>query len=454
MEERKPKKIRKMFDIIPPESKEEEDYFTPEKLEEEIEEIPAVEPTEEAPEEFEDLGEEERVFPKDIFTPKSPINKKKIFIIGGIICLLIIGFVVYFSLSRAEVVLHPKTETMEFQTTLNIDKNIAFIDLDNNKIPGQVFQVEKEKEKELPATQEKELREKARGTITVYNQYSSASQTLVKATRFVSEQGKLFRTTETITVPGAKIEEGEIIPSSVDVEVVAAEPGEEYNIGPTSFTIPGFKGTAKYTGFYGRSNKPMTGGAVGRVKIVSAEDIQGAKDILIAELEEEAKNELEKRVPSELKILKETTAVEVVESSSNVEAEQPAEKFTVKVKVAAKVLGFSENDAISLVNDNLKSKISEDKTLIPDTIKINYNLADINLEKGIATLNCEIKEDVAWKISVDETRHELAGKKETEVRQYLASQPEIESAKVIFWPFWVKKIPSNEEKIKVIVEWE
>jgi len=207
---------------------------------------------------------------------------------------------------------------------------------------------------------------------------------LVKTTRFVSEDGKLFRTIKTITVPGAKIEEGEIIPSSIDVEVIAAEPGKEYNIGPSSFTIPGFKGTAKYAGFYGRSKEAMSGGVVGKVKVVSAEDIQGATDILVAELQETVKNELDKKVPSELKTLKETTLVELAESSSSVEAGQPAEKFTVKVKMIAKVLSFSENDAVFLINNNLKNKISENKKLIPETIEISYELSDINLEKGTA----------------------------------------------------------------------
>ena len=342
---------------------------------------------------------------------------------------------------------------MQFKTDLNIDKNLAFIDLESNNVPGQLFQVEKEAEKDFPATKEKEVQEKARGVITVYNQYSSAPQTLVKGTRFVSEEKeRLFRTTETITIPGAQIEEGQIISSSINVEIEAAEPGKDYNIGPSSFTIPGFQGTAKYAGFYGKSIEPMTGGAIGKVKVVSAEDIQGAKDILAVELKKKAKEELQKRVPSDLHILKDASIEDIVESSSSVEANQPAEKFTVKVKVAAKVLGFSEKDAISLINSNIKEKISENKTLIPDTIKINYIVKDVNLDKGTARISCEVSEDLASKIDVEELRRTLAGKNEVEVRQYFTSRSEIESAKVIFWPFWVKKIPEKENKIKITID--
>lgn len=395
---------------------------------------------------------EEPIFPEGLFIPKAPKRKKKFFIIAGIILLVLIGLVSYFTFSKAEVVIKPKTETMQFKTDLSLDKNIAFIDLESNKIPAQFFQVEKEGQKEFPATQERDVQEKARGIIIIYNQYSSAPQTLVKGTRFISEKEKLFRTTETIVIPGAQIEEGKIAPSSINVSVEAAEPGKDYNIGPSLFTIPGFKGTPKYTGFTGKSDQPMSGGVIGKVKVVTANDIQAAKDILAVELKKSAKDDLKKRIPSDLNILQDTSTEEVIESSSSAEADQPAEKFTIKIKVMAKVLGFSENDAISLINSNLKEKISGNKTVILGTVKINYTVTDINLEKGAAKLSCDVSEDLAWNVDVDQIRKELVGKNELEVRQYLTSHSEIESAKVIFWPFWIKKIPSEESKIKITID--
>ena len=102
---------------------------------------------------------------------------------------------------------------------------------------------------------------KASGIITVFNEYSSDSQRLVASTRFLSSSGKIFRAIEDIYIPGAQLNDDEIIPSSIDVEVVANYLGAEYNIGPSDFTIPGFKGTVKYAGFYGKSNTAMNGGS-------------------------------------------------------------------------------------------------------------------------------------------------------------------------------------------------
>ena len=377
-------------------------------------------------------------------------KKRKILIFAGIIIVLL-SLILWPGLSKTEVTIKPKAENAHFKTELTIDKGIAFIDMSNNKIPAQLFKVEKEEKKEFPATAEKDLAERAKGKITVYNQYSSVQQILVKSTRFLSKDNKMFRTTRTIIIPGAKVENGQIIPSSVDVEVIAVEPGESYNIGPSKFTIPGFKGTAKYAGFYGESKEPMSGGIKGKVRVVSAEDIQGAKDVLLAELKNQAEENLKKQIPSNLEILEKSKTEEVVESSSNVKENQPAEKFTEHVKIAIKELAFDKKNAISLVNDNFRKKLSESKIIIPNTTKISYSIVDINLEKGWAKLSVDAEETVAPKIDTEKIKKDIAKKNEIEVRQYFASFSDIENVKISFWPFWVKKVSSKKDKIKINV---
>ena len=102
---------------------------------------------------------------------------------------------------------------------------------------------------------------KASGIITVFNEYSSDSQRLVASTRFLSSSGKIFRAIEDIYIPGMKTDGDEVIPGSIDAEVMANYLGTEYNISPSDFTIPGFKGTPKYDGFYGKSDTSMSGGS-------------------------------------------------------------------------------------------------------------------------------------------------------------------------------------------------
>ena len=448
----KEKKIIKMQDIVFPTSvgtptdvgAPEEEIF-PEPVVEEI----AIETGPESDDK--DIFAEGFNLPEEI--KQKPAKERKKFWKGALVAGVVLFAIILISSSaKTKITIKARTEMVEFQTELTIDKNIAFIDLESSKIPGQFFQIEKEGEKEFPTTQEKELKESARGVVTVYNAYNSAPQTLVKGTRFVSEKGKVFRTTKIIVIPGAQVQEGKIVPNSVEVELEASEPGDKYNIEPTSFTIPGFKGTAKYTGFYGESAEPMAGGIIGKVKVVSEEDFQGAKDILTIELQKNAKDELRNKIPTGLEVLDDIILEEVLEVSSSVKVGAPAEKFTLKVKVLAKVLGFNKDDAISLINDNFQTKLSEDKMLMPETIDFSQSVIDINMEEGMAKLLYDVKEKVIWKVDTNKIREDLAGMNEVAVRQYIISRTEIENVKISFSPFWIKKVPSKENKIKISVE--
>lgn len=445
----------------------EEPVFIPEPRIERVEETPK---SKDFGEEFRDLGEKEEQFDElfrkkkekeEIFYQPKPSKEKMSFkfftakrVITFLVALILIagGFVLYFILPKAQIIINPKKEDVRLETEITADKSIDSIDLKNNKIPAQIFQIETEDSRKFPTTGEKEVEEKAKGTIVVYNQYSSSEQTLVKTTRFLSENGKIFRLTETVIIPGASIDEGRIIPSSKEVTVEADEAGELYNIGPSKFTIPGFEGTAKYTAFYGQSTEPMTGGAKGKMKVATKQDIEGATQIVSAELKNKVKDEFIKKIPRELKTLDNSQALEVVESDSTLEADEPGKEFTITVKVKAWGLAFKEEDVFSLAKENIKEKISQDKILISSSIKVDYKNVKTDSAQGKTNFTAQVEAKTAWNIDEDRLKKDLAGKDEIEVRKYLSSLAEIETAKVIFWPFWVTKIPTNKDKIKIIIK--
>jgi len=366
--------------------------------------------------------------------------------------LLMAGLVVYLILPRAEILISPKTETVSFELSVKGSKNISKIDPVLNKIPVQLIRIEKTVERDFKATGEKQLNEKARGIITVYNEYSSSPQTLVATTRFLAENGKLFRINKTVVVPGAKVEEGKIAASAIDIEVEADQPGEEYNIGPAKFTIPGLQGTVKYAGFYGRSKAPMTNGSKELVKVVSAKDLEKAEELLTEEAKTSIQQALQEQMPSDLKLIEGALLEKITEKSSSPGLEAKAERFVFKVNIVGQALLFNEAHLKDLVNLNLAAEISQDKIPLSQTQQIVWDKPIIDWDKTEVNLNLDIQEQTAWQINIDDLIENLAGKSEIEVRKYLANQPEIKEAKVAFRPFWVKRVPKEKSKIKITVE--
>lgn len=130
----------------------------------------------------------------------------------------------------------------------------------------------------------------ARGTVTIINNYSAA-QPLVATTRLLSEDGVLFRTDETVTVPAG---------GRVTVPVYADQAGASGNIGPTKFEIVALWDGLK-DNIYAESDVSMTGGVIKRVTMTEAiaeqaktEALAEAKAAALALLQEEAAATLQK----------------------------------------------------------------------------------------------------------------------------------------------------------------
>ncbi len=111
--------------------------------------------------------------------------------------------------SKAEIEILSPSENKLFETTIEIDIRNKEKDFTKKIIPGEIIEADGFASQEFTSSGKILKEEKARGIIRVYNDYSTVSQPLVATTRFVSAEGKLFRTPERIVVPGARYDEKE-----------------------------------------------------------------------------------------------------------------------------------------------------------------------------------------------------------------------------------------------------
>jgi hypothetical protein len=393
-----------------------------------------------------DREEQTREKPKVISA--FPVKIFAIFIASAIV---IAGLVFYMVLPKADVLVTAKREQIPFDYKILADKNLSQIDAAANKIPAQLIKLEDKDTQEFSTTGQRQLNEKAKGIITVFNAYSSSPQTLVETTRFLSQEGKVFRLTKTITIPGAKIEEGKIVASSIDVEVEADQPGSAYNISPSNFSIPGLQGSPKYTGFYGKSKNNMTGGSTENVKVMTQDDFNQAKSKLWESLRQKIQTELAAQIALDLKILNGSTDIQLSDVTPSVEVGGKAENFTLTVTGTAKALVFSEADIVGFLRNNLSADLGANKEMAAQT-SFNYNEIKIDIEKGQMNFRVSGLQEVIWKVNQDEIKNLIAGKKQNEVSSLLSARPEIKEAQFSLWPFWTRVIPKQIDKINITVD--
>src|SRR4030042_867383 len=371
-----------------------------------------------------------------------------------VLFLVLAGASCFFYLSKASVEIWPKTDTLSLKTKLTIDKEVKEADFTNKIIPGQIFEREKGITENFPASGKILKETKAEGMIKIYNEYSVSPQVLVATTRFVSAEGKIFRTPTKITVPGGHYEKGKLIAGEVETKVIADQVGPEYNIGPTTFSIPGFAGSDKYTKIYAKSFQAMTGGFSQETYQVTKEDLENAKNILTKKVKEECEAAFRTVVQTEkvsagFSFFYDAVQTEIVETFSLAGAGDNVSNFNYQAKAKSSTLLFREEDFGNFIKDLLDNQVPEGKQFYEPSLKTDKDPETINLKSGKIILSLDVSVKTFPAINIPELKKNLQGKSLLESKIFLEEQSGVDKAEVELWPFWVKKVPQNIDKINL-----
>ena len=383
--------------------------------------------------------------------PTSPLKKGLIF---SLFFLILLGVFCYFTLPKAEIEIWPETETLNLETKLTVDKETKEPNILAKIIPAEIFQKERTLAEIFQSSGKVLKEEKAEGIISVYNNYSTSPQVLIAATRFVSSDGKVFRTSVKVTIPGGSYEKGKFVPGEIDIKVIADQPGPEYNIGPTTFSIPGFAGTDRYTKFYGKSFQPMAGGFQEEVSKVTKEDLTRAEDFLTKqakkECEELLKNEMQsEEISSKFNYFLEEFRSEIVEKFSLAVPEEETKEFKFQVKARCETLLFQKEYLKSFAKESIIYQIPQGEKLYEESLKIDYFPESVDLDSGKIILSLSISAKIYSEVDVYNFKNALSGKSLLETKLFLENQPKITKVSVNLWPFWVRKVPEDLNKIKI-----
>lgn len=414
---------RKIFDITPPEGKKAEIPIPP----------PSLKPPQKP-----DLAKESPSRAKKL----TPLFMGSALLLAGILSYLLIP-------AKAEIEIWPEKDSIAEA----IQVKVSSLQKEGDYIPGELLEVEKSLSQSFPVKSTKVKAVKARGIIRVYNNYSTDAQPLVATTRFVSDDGKLFRTPKRVVVPGGHYEGGKLQPGSVDIEVVADQPGSEYNIDPSTFSIPGFAGTPKYTAFYAKSFEPMQGGIKEEVPQLTQEDLDVAQELLTERVLAESRVAIRESVsPEEYVIIDEVIVAELVDFQSLAQVGQEIASFSAQAKALAKTIVFKESALKDFVKNYIQQKLLPEEELIEHSVNIKYFLETFDLDKGELTLKLEVGADIYSTLRESQLKEMIKNKDSEEIQSIFQDFSQIKKVKVRFWPFWVTKSPEEVEMINILLQ--
>lgn len=360
---------------------------------------------------------------------------RKLLAVFLLACAVLVVFIVFVVFNKAIITIQANKKLVRTDFPVNI---VAGAGEDSAmSIPGKLNDVIIEKNGEFSASGTKKIEDDIIGTVKIINEYSQ-DQPLVATTRLETEDGILLRINERVEVPAG---------GEVSVQVYADDPVSFNEIQPTQFTIPGlWKGLQDK--IYAQSDSVIKNTAE-EVKFVQQKDIDRAKEQLTEKLYEQIKQDFAENSEKGILVIDH----EILEENVNAEDGEITDQFDLQMKMKVTVVMFDKDKLYPLAGEKIMTEL-------PD----GFKLENINLEQFIYSIENynDETETVSVNVHAEGTarldtegevvsKQKLMGLTEKGAELYLDCLPEIESADVELSPFWVRKIPSFEDHIEIII---
>lgn len=346
----------------------------------------------------------------------------------------------HFIFAKAQVSIWPNTREVSVTERIVALPGERALDPDTSMIPALTISEQKEITRLFPATGKATEEKKAQGVIRVFNGFSAFPQKLVANTRFLSEEGKLFRSQGSVVVPGLGF---------LDIQVQAAEAGVEYNIEPSNFSLPGLFGNPAYTSIYGKSSEAMSGGLQEEITVVMESDLTEARDVLVKELQQDVRELLGARVVENMVLLPEAIALEVKEASSPIKPGARLDSFNFSAKVKGFATTFSKTDIENVVKARIQNSVKEHEKLNEETIQISYENVEMNTSSQGLSFDARALALLYDEIDPTDLKAHLTGVQREDAAAFLAKNIALKKVEISFFPPWLTYFPKDPNNVQV-----
>jgi len=376
----------------------------------------------------------------------------------AIAAVVIIGGGVLWSTLNAKLflTLRMKQEPLELHEEVELNVTQTEVDVAKRIAPAKFIEEVQEKTQTFKATGVAFEDKKAEGTIKVYNNSNPPSAlTLVVGTRFLSSGGgKVFKATEKIVLPAPVKQGSKVVASVTEVKVAAQEVGEDYNIGPSKFSIPGLSGTRFYYTAWGESEEAMTGGSRKEVAKISNVDSENARTNLYSALKDSALSAIKQEISDGYvldgrALIEDDFSFTCSEPSSTTVTSVGELAFTCQGKLSLKALVYKADDLKALALDLFNKRKAASRNLREDSLQVSIVPKGAVTQSGrlVISLGAGIKTYEA--LNQDVFLNQILGKDKEQINQLVADNfPQVERVEAKFWPFWIRRAPSDAQRVK------
>jgi hypothetical protein len=310
-------------------------------------------------------------------------------------------------------------------------------------LPFEIITVEKTAGTPVPAESTEVANDPASGKIVISNGQSSA-QTLIKNTRFEAPNGLIYRIQDSVTIPAGS----PTSPGTLEVTVFADAGGDTYNIGPTTFTVPGLKGSPAFDLVTAKSNGPMTGGFSGERASVSQPTREAQDTKNRAALETSLKEGMEEALPAGYILVPGASFVSYTPMPDTAGKDNTV---TVTTKGTMTAVVFPQGALAKSIAYKVVGSYAGQPISIPEAsgLVLKSSIEGAPVGQDTFTFNLTGNTTLVWDVDPTRIAGAVAGKSRDAAESILQSFPEVASATLVLRPFWSNTFPDDPGDIKV-----
>ncbi|PIR83571.1 hypothetical protein COU18_02710 [Candidatus Kaiserbacteria bacterium CG10_big_fil_rev_8_21_14_0_10_51_14] len=395
------------------------------------------------------VGDDMRGVPHEAMPPRPPRRHSRLWMwILAALSLVVLAGLALIAFRPTTVTVTPKSQAVTFTDAMVF---VAIPSPDPSSTPSTlsytVHTLELEDSEVVPSVGTTHVETKASGSITVYNNYSSAPVRLIKNTRFETPEGLIFRTPAEIVIPG----KSSSAPGQIKVTVFADQPGEKYNVGPVArFNLPGLTSGPMYAGVYAKSTTAMAGGFVGEQPATAPGALNAAIATVRARLETKARESVAREEAGMIALadLASITFQSLPHTEEAGTGVRIHEKAIIEIPMVSK-------DALGIaVARSLAEEDTVPLTFVPRETLVAHEASSSAPTVGVDSLTFSFtgSGNLVWKVDGAALASALAGRDSTAFQTIVNTFSGIQEAHARIEPFWKKTFPANASDIEVMIE--
>ncbi len=357
--------------------------------------------------------------------------------------------------STAKVTLYANGTKFSVDTSFTVDPTVKQSDDAGEILAGQLVSVTKDLTGPFTPTGQKDVGTKATGTMTISNCLDNNSHTFVSGTRFQAPDGKIFRSTADIIVPGGQ---GSFLgcttPGTASVSVTADQNGDGYNEAPAAYTLPGLP-ASQQTGKNSISAQgaQMSGGTTKTVTIVTQADVDTEKAALIAADKDNSARDLGGKVPTGYTALTQSQNQVIVSTTPAPAVDAEGTTGSLDVKITYSMLAVKTSDYEALLKAQEQKQIGDQNQVYDDGLSTAQVTTTGDRDpSGKQTFHLTADAFSGAKIDLAQTAKALSGKRYGDAADAASRLPGVSRADISIWPGWATNLPSRTGKIKIIIQ--